>query len=372
VSRLVATLVYGDLRGAGHELLSRSDLDLRWALTLHEALAVSRTVKLDLVLASDHFALAYLAARKDLPTQPPCIVMVGDDVDGEPFREAGATALVSATDPKRIVEAISELTGLAFRNHPRVPLNTVVDVQKGTDNHLLYTFDLSVSGVCIRDFPNPTYGETAKVTFDLFDPPLMAEAMVVRTFNLPDAECTGLCFTNLTDEDRKRISKLVDKELVSLPMFTSEISDALGEQTMDLLTAMQRKEDLGLSEYMNMLSGIVEGFTDEAPSWIFEVAAKLTETERDTLRTTGPEWAKQAALVRVDLKRQIIDRSSKGDFGAAMEFCSAMATWTKDASNEQAVDATMIRSAILRAVYHLHQHVKEREAVAARKTKRKK
>jgi hypothetical protein len=375
MSRLVGTLVYGDLRGAGHELLSRSDLDLRWALTLHEALAVSKRVKLDLVIASDHYALAYLSARAELPSHPPCIVLLGDHHLDEKaaFEEAGATALVSGSDPQRIVEAISELTGLTFRDHPRVPLHTVVDVQYGNDSHLLYTFDLSISGVCIRDLPEAKYGDRATVTFDLFDPPLTAEAMVVRSFNLPEAKCTGLAFVELKEEDRKRIEHLVAKELVSMPMFTtSDIADMPGEQTIDLLTALRNKSDEGLSEYLDMLTAIVHSKADAGPSWLFEVAAKLTETEREALRGKGPEWAKTAVSVRLDLKRQIIDRSSSGDFSSAMEFCSAMAGEVKSATVDQAVDATSIRSAILRAVYQLHQHMKEREAQAIRKDKKKK
>src|SRR5262245_56922658 len=136
-SRLVPTLVYGDLRGAGHELLSRSDLDLRWALTLHEALAVGRNVDLDLVLARDEYALSYLEKRSDLARKPPCIVLLGEDYLAmrDEFQAAGATALVVSSDPQRIVEAISELTGLTFRDHARVPLSTVVDVRFSGENH---------------------------------------------------------------------------------------------------------------------------------------------------------------------------------------------------------------------------------------------
>src|SRR5688572_3011175 len=107
MSRLLHTLVYGDLRGVGHELLSRSDLDLRWALTIHEALAVSERLPLDLVIASDQFALSYLKARADLDRKPPCIVLLSPDYSAkkEKFQEAGATVLVSASDAHGIVEA---------------------------------------------------------------------------------------------------------------------------------------------------------------------------------------------------------------------------------------------------------------------------
>lgn len=372
MSRLVPTLVYGDLRGAGHELLSRSDLDLRWALTLHEALAVSRLVRLDLVIASDHFALAYLNARAELVQRPPCIVLLGDDYlsKRDVFEEAGATALIAASEPRRIVEAISELTGLTFRNHARVPLHTVVDVQFQGENHFLYTFDLSISGVSIRELPNARQGDRATITFDLFDPPLKVEAMVVRGFNLPEAHCTGLCFLDLSESDRTRLAELVERELKSLPMFEADdLDDEPGQETMDLLTAFKERADRGVSEYLNMVKGIVDGWEDEAPSWIYEVAAKLTDTERRAASGDGPEWAKMAVGFRIELKRQVVDKAAVPEFEPAMEFCSSMANEVRNASPEEAVDATKIRSALLRAIYVLHRHAKERQAQATARKK---
>ncbi len=368
MGRLVPTLVYGDLRGAGHELLSRGDLDLRWALTLHEALAVSRRVKLDLVIASDQFALAYLASRAALPHRPPCIVLLGADylAKQDELQAAGATVLVSASDPRRVVEAISELTGLTFRDHPRVPLHTVVDVQIKNDNHFLSTFDVSLSGVCIRDLPNARFGDKATITFDLFDPPLTVDAMVVRAFNVPEARCTGLCFTDLSDADRSRIAELVRQELAGLPMFTTTDIGALpGDRTIDLLTALGRQSDAGLSEYLSMIRSIVDGTRDDAPSWVFEVAAKLTDTERRAIVSASPAWARTAVELRIDLKRQVVDQGAAFDVTAAMDFCKLMAADVEGSTDDEAVDATSIRSALLRGVYQLHRHQKEREAVRA-------
>jgi hypothetical protein len=377
MSRLVPTLVYGDLRGAGHELLSRGDLDLRWALTLHEAMAVSRSVKIDLVLASDHFAFAYLKARAELPDQPPCIVLIGPSYldQKDELQAAGATALVSASDPNRIVEAISELTGLTFRDYPRVPLHTVVDVQFKGYNQLLYTFDLSTSGVSIRELKDAQYGDRARLTFDLFDPPLTVETIVVRSFNIPEARCTGLCFVDLSEADKKRIAELVKTELATMPMFTTaDITDAPGEQTMDILTALREKSDAGLSEYMSMVTGIVDGWddADAAPSWVFEVAGKLTDTERKALSSGKPLWAKAAVEMRLELKRQVVDKTSSGEYAEALEFCRAMANDVSQAPIEEAVDATTVRSALLRAIYVLHRTMKERDAQKARNKSKKK
>jgi hypothetical protein len=375
VSRVVPTLVYGDLRGAGHELLSRSDLDLRWALTMHEAMAVSRRLKLELVIASDYYALAYLKARTSLPHHPPCVVLVGNDAPRDELAKAGATALVAASEPQRIVEAISELTGLTFRDYPRVPMHTVVDVSCKGHTHLLYTYDLSTSGVSIRDLPQAQYGDHVSVTFDLFDPPLTVETIVVREFNLPEARCTGLSFVDLSDADRARITEVVRAELAGMPVFsTSDIIDAPGEETMDLLGVLGTKSDAGLSEYLNMVQGIIDGWddADAAVSWVFEVAGKLTDTERNALSMGKPEWARTAVEFRLDLKRQVVDKKARGDYSAAFDFCRTMTNNVTESSVDEAVDATSIRSALLRAIYSLHRAIKEREAQEARSQKRKK
>jgi hypothetical protein len=372
MSRPVSTLVYGDLRGAGHELLSRSDLDLRWALTLHEALSVSRQLALELVIASDQFALSYLEARTGLPRKAPCIVLGGPELAAkkDALDRAGATAFVLADDPRRLMEAISELTGLTFRDHPRVALETVVDVQMRGESSLLYTFDLSVSGVSIKSLSNARYGDRATLTFDLFDPPLTASAIVVRHFNVPEEQCVGFRFVDLEDADRARVAEVVDRELAGLPLFsTSDIEDAPGEQTIDLLAALRAKGDAGLSDYVRMVSAIVDGWddADSAPTWVFEVAGKLTDTERKALSSGAPAWAKAAVEMRIDLKRQIVDRGSAGQFAHALELCRTMANDVDGATEEEAVDATAIRSALLRSIYVLHRTIKERMARHAAK-----
>src|SRR5688572_17794296 len=338
--------------------------------------AVSRRMQIDLVIASDQFALHYLKARAELTDQPPCIVLLGSHFASrkDELRQAGATALISADDPQRIVEAISELTGLNFRDHPRVPLHTVVDVRAGDSDQLLYTFDLSTSGLSIRDLPNAKLGDRVKVTFDLFDPPLVVETQVVRDFNIPEARCTGLSFVDLSEADRNRINELVKNEMASLPVFgTADLTDKPGDQTMDLLTMLRDTGDAGLSQYVSMIQGIIDGWDDaeDSPTWVFEVAGKLTDTERRAVSTGKPEWAMRVVEYRLDLKRQAVDKTSDVDFAAAFEFCRTLANDVTQASPEEAVDATSMRSALLRGIYVLHRAIKERQAKMARASKKR-
>lgn len=361
MSERVPTLVYGDLREAGLEVLARGDLDLRWALTLEEALAVSRRVPLQLVLASDHFALAYLEARKSLSRTPPCLVVLGPEGEGstEEFRSAGAAALISAADATRVVEAISELTGVTFRSHPRVPVQTVVDVRFRDQSHFLYTVDLSASGVCIADFPNARYGETAQITFDLLDPPLTVNAMVVRTFNRPEAFCAGLCFTDVAESDRQRIAALIEQEgakVSALP--TGDVSQPPGTETVDLMAALRGKADAGLSDYVAMLKS-----GGDLPTWLAEISTDLTASERAALAGSGPDWATTGLHFRIDLGRRAVEAEGPFDIQPALDFVGALAGETKGATPDVVVDATAVRAAILRSIYALQaENVRKQQA----------
>ncbi|MEO1339141.1 MAG: hypothetical protein AAFV29_26095, partial [Myxococcota bacterium] len=100
---------------------------LRWALTLDEAKAVFAADPPRLVLARETMADDVLS---HLPSGLPAVVLL--EPDGwsrrERYAQAGATALVRANNRERILEAVSELTGLAFRVHPRIRLDKQVSV----------------------------------------------------------------------------------------------------------------------------------------------------------------------------------------------------------------------------------------------------
>ena len=348
------TLVYGDLKAAGRELLARSDMDLRWAVHLEEALAVSRRVPLQLVLTSEECGLPFLEDRKDLSRQPPCVVMLSPHAmeRREQYRTAGATALVSSEEPARLVEAISELTGLRFRSHPRVPLSTVVDVHFRGENQLLNTIDLSASGTCVSNFPSARYGETAILTFDLLEPPLEVQAMVVRTFHRPDGHCAGLCFTNVSDEDRQRLGAAIDKELSRgdvLEMGTGDVEGLPGTRTLDLIAQFANQKDRGVADYLKMLKS-----EEDLPGWLAEIGTSLTSSERKAMAGAGAKWGQYAVRVRVDLGRRILEKEFGEGVGSAMEFCQALGDETRGGPVEEAVDATQVRASLLRSVYSLH------------------
>jgi hypothetical protein len=249
-------------------------------MTLEEALAVSRTAPIELVITSDAYALQFLLLGAKLAQRPPCIAVSGPDAPSEQLLEAGAT-VVADRDPRQILAAVSELTGLAFRMHPRAKMETIVDVTFGSHNLYLSTIDISISGVALSGFPEAGYGDRAQLRFDMFDPPVSAEAMVVRMFDREGTRCAGLCFIDMSAEDRSRLRVMIERER-SEP-FVEPMARRPSDDTRELLALLSQETDRGLSEYMRLISERVLGCAERTPGWLNDLAQELTPTERSSL-----------------------------------------------------------------------------------------
>jgi hypothetical protein len=353
MTRSIPVLVYGELSEVAHELLGRRGLELRWAMTLEEALAVNRQVPIELAITTDPYAREYLKHREGLESKSPCIVVV--DQEGREIEYLAAGATVVAT-PETILEAVSELTGLAFRMHPRLELQTVVDVQIDNQNYFLTTIDVSASGVAIAGFPNAQYGARADLRFDMFDPPLLAQAMVVRTFQRDEQQCAGLCFVDMAWEDRARLRMMIERDRAE----TSEMTELhRGKDTQDLLALLREDADGGVAEYVRMLMDTVAGRSTSMPSWLRELANELTVTERSAIERGDHSWARAAVGMRVELRRRLIDAANAFDARAALDLCRAIAIETRRESDQAASDATIIRAHVLRDASRIHRQEAE-------------
>src|SRR5262245_2380308 len=159
-------LVVTDAGAAGRVLLGRNELDVRWALTVDEAMAVVEQLAPRACLVRETIAPQLFEAFKRLPEPPPAIVLLEDD--GWDRRHLyfglGATALVNETAVDRVQEAVSELTGIAFRGSPRIPFASVIDAKIDGEDTFLETVDLSVSGVSVRGLENAVPGACAELS----------------------------------------------------------------------------------------------------------------------------------------------------------------------------------------------------------------
>src|SRR5687768_2164710 len=95
MTRSIPVLVYGELSDVAHELLGRRGLELRWAMTLEEALAVTRQVPIELALTTVPYARDYLKQREELDCKTPCIVVIEAEGGENEYLEAGATVVVT-------------------------------------------------------------------------------------------------------------------------------------------------------------------------------------------------------------------------------------------------------------------------------------
>ncbi|MCB9653691.1 MAG: PilZ domain-containing protein [Deltaproteobacteria bacterium] len=350
-------LVYGDVSDAGFELLARRDLDLRWALNLEEAVAVTRSLPLSLVLTSDAFALDYLTSA-DVGARPAVIVLVHGQTgwqQRERFRTEGALALVSAHDRTSVVAAISEVTGLAFRYFPRVPFQGVVDVAHRGETFFLPGLDLSASGISVRDFPTAETGDVVEISFDVEDRPVSVSAMVIRSFEHDGARCVGLSFLSLPSDVRHRIARVVESEKsVAEDAWRGATVTGLmpGSETMDVIHELGRGETANQT-YFEMLRHAVRSRSKTVavlPSWLGEIRGRLVSEERRFLRgEAASSWAEATVSARIDLGRQSMGGEDEPAYGAAIELCALLGEQAAGSSAEVLAQVTQVRADLLRA-----------------------
>ncbi|MBK8013772.1 MAG: PilZ domain-containing protein [Deltaproteobacteria bacterium] len=350
-------LVYGDVSDAGFELLARQDLDLRWALNLEEATAVTRALPLSLVLTSDAFALDYLTSI-DTRSRPPVVVLVHGQAgwqNRDRFRTEGALALVSAHDRKSVVAAISEVTGLAFRYYPRVPFQGIVDVTHRGETFFLPGIDLSASGISVRDFPTAQHGDLVDIAFDIEEQPVSVSAMVIRSFESEGVQCVGLSFLSLPPEFKQRIARVVETEkAVAEDAWRNAAAAGAspGGHTMDVIRELGGGESVNQT-YFEMLRHAVRSRSKTVavlPSWLGDVRRRLVSEERRFLRDEPTSsWAEATVRARIDLGRQGLGFDGDPVYGPALELCALLGDQAATSPPDVLTQVTQVRADLLRA-----------------------
>lgn len=358
----VQILVCGNAGPVGGDLLRRRDIAVHWALSTAEALAVLKRARPLVCLIRESFAEAILQQRpQNVPTS---FVVLMDDANwsrSAALFEAGATALVHAGTPERILEAISELTGLAFAQYPRVAYRAPVEVSgEGLEARLLQTVNISASGVCVRGLEPLRIGSGVCASFPLLDPPLETSAIVVRCFSQDDEPMAALCFNALKAVDRVRLIALVNQQLeesqdnavtIDVPDLADEIevgvgSIANGEAAIAELKLKLRqvheesKRDSSLGELRK--NGLVR------------LERQLTASERAAmLGRPAPVWAGPAldAHLELHLDRRERGRPSAEAVERTLGLCRGMGAAISDDDYSALCEVTLTRAALLREVY---------------------
>jgi hypothetical protein len=337
----VPILVCGSIREASCELLARPDFDLYWATSIEEALAVLRRVDPAVVVAGDEAARELFAADPSVPKRAACVVVSKGRENGESHMRAGAVAVVEA---EHVAAMVSELTGIPFRVHPRVPFRTRVGVELGAEKLELMTVDLSRSGVCIAGMPAGKSGETVSLEFRDLEPVARAEAVVVRSFSGPDGYCTGLCFTSLDDGAVEVLTKSIDRELDDMILLTDEMQILMRDDTVDLMAALASRKDGGVADYVEMLSSMDGTWM---PGWLRAIGESLTLSEKNAIRGNGPEWAERSVRLRVEIERTMIGGSRRLEPATVLQFCALVGVEASGMGDHRVADAALIRGALL-------------------------
>ena len=370
MQRQVAIVVCGNAGTVGGEILRRRDVVTYWALNAEEAIATIVRVQPRVVLAREEQALAVIAGVKE--TKTPVVVLL--DENGwdhhQEYIAAGAAAVALSQSGARILEAVSELTGLAFAKHPRVAYETTVEVAvvgKAAQN--LATVNLSASGVCVAGLDKSDQGLAARVTFTRLNPPMSFDALVVRCFKGEgDKAMAGMTFTNVSPDAVAMLVTLVEDEIdkdetaaltVEVPLTLDPDEAALDE--------VQARGEAAVAALKDKLRGIHFDVkrddelggprkpmprTASTTSISAEVEPMLSPSERAlVLGQPAPDWAEPVinARLRLHVERKQVGGASKRAVKEALTLCRTLGRGSTDAASM--VEVTSVRASLLREVY---------------------
>lgn len=358
----VSILVLSDAGVAGRELLARRDVELGWALNVKEAIAAIERRRPRVVLTREELALELLSKGRPLIARVPVVILLERDGWGRraDYFAQGATALVSAKSLGRILEAVTELTGLQSRYAPRVPYPEVVDVSlMGTKVYLEAT-ELGTSGIAVRDLPPARVGDRVEVGLVMMDPPMVVSGLVVRSHVARSGAVTEIAFNGLDDDERGRIEAFVTRERGRWASFpdpvglTSDLSG--GTFTLDLMGALgdaSAKPDRWVELLEQRMRS--DGET-RVPRWLARVERDLSEIERrSVLGQPAPAFARAAVEIRIDVARAqaaLLDASSiRESCELALDFCRSLAVEAEGSALEILGQVPEIRAGVLSQVY---------------------
>lgn len=355
-------LILSDAGAAGRELLARRDVELGWALTVEEAVAAVDRRRPRVVLTREELALDFLNKARPLLSRVPVVVLLNADGWGRraDYFSSGATALVSASSLPRILEAVTELTGLPTRYAPRVPYPEVVDISVMGSKLYLEATELGTSGVAIRDFPPARVGDRVEVGMVMMDPPMVLSGMVVRSYVARHGPITEVAFNALDDEERARLEKFVAEVRARSKTFpdpvglTSDIFN--GTFTLDLFTAMGESSGEP-GRWIDILRKRLRSSNDvRAPRWLLRVERDLTDVEfRVVNGEGGPAFARAALEMRIDIGRAQADLQSSDALRESCElgldFCRSLAVEAKGSPTPLVAQVPEIRAGILSQIY---------------------
>ena len=359
-----STLIASDAGVAGRDLLEHRDIDLFWALTEEEVKAVLSHKRPRLVVTREDLALSVFEGRRASGVRPPVVVLVEPDgwARQEAYRVAGAAVLVRSANRRGILEAVSELSGRDFEDHPWVAVQEVVSLELDELARYVEICRLSPSGVELNDAPDLKVGARVTVALDFLDRPLSLPGLVVRQAHARGHACTGVVFDRLEEQTRADLEAFVSGRARAVPEPVGFTED-LGTYTLDIFRQAAPAVD-SLSERRELVARAlfpVEGAEEpRVPRWVSRVIESLTALERDAmLDRSGPEFARDALELRIRLASWRLapdpEEEVRSLFEHVLEFSRTLAVEGAALPAEQKVEVTTIRAELLGRLYRLGQ-----------------
>jgi hypothetical protein len=368
----VPILVCGNAGPVGGDLLRRRDISIHWALSVPEAIAVLAKVNPPVCIVLEQHAEALLAAKPaEATTRFISLVANPTPESTQKQQELGATLVVQISVAERILEAISELTGLAFAQHPRVLFRSPISIEIPDEETVqLETVNLSASGLCVKGLSPAAQGKSVRVRVHL-DAELTSNAIVVRCFEQEGTPMAGLCFTDLSAEEHTRVEKFVERELFHHPESTSTVLALEFGAEIPVVEAPRRPADVAMAELKAHLREVhLESKRDEmlhqprkssAPPPMHPAPAKkpfdeskLSAPERASMRgDPAPAWAEPAlkARLRLDLDKKERGKLTHDAVHDVLVVCRDMGSSVAESDMAALVEVTTTRAALLKEIY---------------------
>lgn len=317
-------LVVGDPGPFRRELLLHREIEVLWAGTVDEALAMARNARLDGCIISPEFtsdgpSREHLRPLMRALVPSPVIVLVASDAGSPGFGGDHPPHVVEVGEVESLVRLLAERTGLRFARFPRADLILPASVVMAGRHFSLQTINISVCGVAVRGFPPAPVGARAHLILEVEGKALHLSCRVVRWFDHQGVRSAGLTFVDLGEAQRTVIGRAVEKELRWIPGQRLDAETLFGDLGLDdgggarpLRTVDVGKEpfseyvplagELELDDLCRLIAG--EPASSDVPLWMIDLASELTEVEAVAARgAPAPEWAKDALRLRVALAR---------------------------------------------------------------------
>lgn len=353
----VSILICTDAGSASTTLLARVDLRIRWALTKAEAVAVVRNTTSAVVITRAALASDVLAECAKSQRSISSIVLLEPSQwsSWREYFEAGATSVLRASAADELLDALTDVTGAAFRTAPPVPFKTHVRFVEGGGDWT--SLNLSSSSICIIDFPPYALGSEVDLVFEIEGTELELNAIISQIFRVGPYRAVGLSFGEVSTEVQTRINEYTSR-MHAKQQVTEQVAsfDSLDDNTLSRLrSATVQGDTLQLIRTLTT-DGTVPAHEHAAP-WVVQACASMSPMEKQSIRApkSAPQWAQDALLGRL---RAFEARSRAGagpptenDVREVFGLCQRLAEGAASSDEQTLVQVTNIRGEILRALY---------------------